>query len=145
MEMSGERLETKLSSTYYSPARRSRKLRPSCLRIPEKTTHLAGMLTPCRDMRYQLRSLCRHKLAEADHGKGLGREEDFDESSSEEKLDDLCRGRSAEARKRSRSNPKLERGSHLLDDGEQAAVVDSNASAEQVPHVGDLREELVGS
>lgn len=42
-----------------------------------------------------------------------------------------------------RENSRM--GTHLLDDGKQAAVVDSNASAEQVPHVRDLREKLIGS
>lgn len=100
MAMSCERSTMRPNATHYSPGRRSRKLRPSCLRIPEKTTHLAGMLTPCRNIRGQLRAPHRRKQVETDHGERLGCEENLDESSSEEKLDNLDRDGSTGIRRK---------------------------------------------
>lgn len=44
--VSSPRLPARPAICVYSPAMISRKFRPSCFFIPEKTTHFAGILTP---------------------------------------------------------------------------------------------------
>ena len=70
----------------YSPGRISRKLRPSCLHIPEKTTDRAGMLTPCRQL---VSNAIEPVASQNNHGKRLRREKDLDESPGKQYLNKL--------------------------------------------------------
>jgi hypothetical protein len=82
----GERKET-----YYSPGSKSRKLRPSCLRMLLKTTHFAGMLTPCvrRECKREGEREREKEEKGTDHGESLGSVENLDETAREEKLNNL--------------------------------------------------------
>lgn len=75
----------------YSPGKSSRKPLPSCLRIPEKTTERAGMLTPWMkggDQPLAVRD--GEAVGRTDHGKSLGRKEHLDVALRKEDLDNLC-------------------------------------------------------
>lgn len=64
----------------------SLKLRPSCFRMLENTTHLAGMLTPCA---CRQNPLTDYPGGEAYHCEGFRGKQNLDEPTCEQYLYDL--------------------------------------------------------